>query len=174
MNRKVKGLLALAVFAVLATLGYAAAGPYLAINGIRHVVADNRASELPRFVDFAQLRASLGPQLRERIARGLIERVGPSQSPITIGEISEMVSKTAMDAIASPKGIDRLLRGDTLRPAGMAADAAFDPLEHAQTRYVSPSLFTASVPNAQGKALVFEFRRDGLSWKLTGLRLPDN
>ena len=174
MNKKIKVLLALLLVAALATFGYVASGPYLVISGIRHLVADNQARELPRFVDFVQLRASLGPQLRERIARDIIRKAGPGQSPQAIGEVAEMVGKTALDAIASPAGIDRLLRGDTLRPAGMAANAAFDPLEHARTRFESASLFTASVPNANGKPLVFEFRRDGLNWKLTGLRLPDN
>jgi len=50
---------------------------------------------------------------------------------------------------------------------------AADPLEGAKTRFESPSLFTATVPNAEGKPVVFEFHRDGLSWKLAGLRLPD-
>ena len=88
--------------------------------------------------------------------------------------VAVIVLATLGYAIASPAGIDRLLVGDTLRPAGMATNAPFDPLASAQTRFESASLFTASVPNAQGKPLVFEFRRDGLSWKLTGLRLPEN
>ena len=174
MNRKVKWLLAVIAVAVLAALGYVVAGPYLAINGIRHLIADKQASQLPRFVDFTQLRASLGPQIRERIARDLLARVGNSQKPQTLAEVVELIGKPAIDAIASPAGIDRLLSGDTLRPAGMAANAPFDPLANAQTHFESTALFSASVPNTQGKPLVFEFRRDGLNWKLTGLRLPDN
>ena len=174
MNRKLKWGLALIAVIALATLGYVVAGPYLAINGIRHLVAEKRAGELPLFVDFAELRASIDPQIRERIARGILARTGSSQKPQTIAEVVELIGKPAIDAIASPAGIDRLLVGDTLRPAGMAANAPFDPLASAQTRFESASLFTASVPNAQGKPLVFEFRRDGLSWKLTGLRLPEN
>ena len=50
---------------------------------------------------------------------------------------------------------------------------ASDPLKDARARYESPSLFTATVQNADGKPVVFEFRRDGLTWKLAGLRLPE-
>ena len=64
MNRKLKWGLALIAVIALATLGYVVAGPYLAINGIRHLVAEKRASELPLFVDFAELRASIDPQIR--------------------------------------------------------------------------------------------------------------
>ncbi len=34
-------------------------------------------------------------------------------------------------------------------------------------------MFTATVDNAEGQPVVFEFTRSGLSWKLTGLRLPE-
>ena len=50
---------------------------------------------------------------------------------------------------------------------------AIDPLEDADTRFESASLFTATVRNAEGRPVVFEFRRAGLSWKLAGMRLPE-
>ena len=58
-------------------------------------------------------------------------------------------------------------------PAKTPNAQAVDPLKDAKTGYVSPSLFTATVQNAEGQPVVFEFRRDGLVWKLAGLRLPE-
>ncbi len=175
MKRKIKWVLAPIALALLGLLAYVAAGPYLAINGIRNLVASDNPAELWRFVDFQQLHASLAPQLQERLARQLIDRMGPGEKPRTIGEIVQLIGSPAIDAIASPAGIERLLRSDVLRPASAgAAAAAGDPLDRARTRYESLSLFTATVDNANGKQVVFEFRRDGLDWKLTGLRLPED
>lgn len=177
MGKKTKWSLALVVAALLATLGYVVAGPWIAINGIRKVAASGNVAELWRFVDFDQLRASVGPQLRERIARELLARVGAGERPQTLAEVTEMISKRPIDALASPEGIQHLLRNNILTPAGNGATgnrAPSDPLKNARTHFESSSLFTATVPNANGKPLVFEFRRSGMTWKLTGLRLPEN
>ena len=183
MGKKAKWGLALVVVALLAVLGYVVAGPWLAINGIRRITASGNVAELWRFVDFDQLRASVGPQIRERIARQLLERVGSSEQPQTLAQVTELIGKRPIDALSSPEGIQHLLRNNILTPAaspagGSAAANATrppsDPLKDAVTHFESASLFTATVPNADGKPLVFEFRRDGLSWKLTGLRLPES
>lgn len=177
MGKKTKWGLALVVVALLATLGYVAAGPWLAINGIRKIAASGNVTELWRFVDFDQLRASVGPQIRERIGREMLARVGAGERPQTLAEVVDMISKRPINALASPEGIQHLLRNNILTPARNAANPArppSDPLKDAKTQFESASLFTATVPNANGKPLVFEFRRDGLSWKLTGLRLPEN
>jgi len=181
MGKKAKWGLALVVVALLATLGYVVAGPWLAISGIRKVAASGNVAELWRFVDFDQLRASLGPQIRERIARQLLARAGSRESPQALARVTEMISQRPIEVLASPEGIQHLLRNNILAPARNAPEAGpaavlppSDPLKDAVTRFESASLFTATVPNADGKPLVFEFRRDGLSWKLTGLRLPES
>ena len=57
---------------LVAMLAYAVAGPYLAINGIRNVVAKGEYGELVRFVDFEKLRDSVTPQVQQRIVGGII------------------------------------------------------------------------------------------------------
>ena len=59
MGRKAKWTLAGAGAVLLALLAFVAAGPYLAMNGIRNVVASGEYGELWRFVDFEQLRDSV-------------------------------------------------------------------------------------------------------------------
>ncbi len=179
MKRRLKWLLALPVVVLLALLAYVAAGPWLAMNGLRQTVASDNTAELWRFVDFDQLRASLSPQIRERIALDMLKRTGPTLSPQKIAEVTELISPKLIDRLASPEAIDRLLSGDILtaaQPAAVAAAAAAgpnaDPLGNARTHFESTSLFTATVDTPQGQQVVFEFRRSGLNWKLTGLRLP--
>lgn len=172
MRNPLKWTLGLSGLLALLLLAYVAAGPWLAIHGIRRLVASGQTGELWRFVDFRQLEGSLRPQLQEKIAAGVLARTGRSQSPLTVGKVSALIAQPALEAMASPRGLAMLLQGSALArttPAG----SPNDPLKDARTGYVSPSLFTATVANAEGNPVVFEFRRDGLGWKLTGLRLPD-
>ena len=179
MKKKTKWLLAIAALLLLALLAFVAAGPWLAINGIRNVVASGNYGELWRFVDFDQLRESVRPQIQERIARGIIERTGPGNTSDALTGVTDLISQPAIDAMVSPLGVATLLRGSALvRQVSGQTDAdgkvrAADPLKDAKTGYVSPSLFTATVHNAEGQPVVFEFRRTGLTWKLTGIDLPE-
>lgn len=179
MGRKAKWTLAGTTIVLLALLAFVAAGPYLAMNGIRNVVASGEYGELWRFVDFEQLRDSVRPQVQDRIVRGLMERLGPGGTAQTVGGVTSVIAEPAIDAIVSPTGIALLMHGSALTRKISGGNrigtdpGPQDPLRDARTRWVSPSLFTATVLNAEGKPVVFEFRRSGISWKLAGLRLPD-
>lgn len=179
MSKKAKWSLWIASCLLLALAGYVAAGPYLAINGLRRVVASGQYDELWRFVDYDRLRESLRPQLQARIAAGVIQRAGPSGVGTAAGALAARIATPAIDAMVSPQGVATLLTGSALaqrltgQPAGDGRPRANDPLANAATRFESPSLFTATASSADGKPVVFEFRRNGLAWKLAGLRLPE-
>lgn len=178
MSKKLKWSLVVAGGLLLVLVGYVVAGPYLAINGLRRVVASGQYDELWRFVDYDRLRESVRPQLQARIAEGVIQRLGGRQNDRTIGQVTALIAKPVIDTMVSPQGIATLLTGSALAQRvspGTGKDGRpplNDPLADARTRFESPSLFTATVPNADGKPVIFEFRRDGLGWKLAGLRLP--
>ncbi len=179
MTSRTKWLLAGIGALLVAMLAYAVAGPYLAINGIRNVVAKGEYGELVRFVDFEKLRDSVTPQVQQRIVGGIIGRMGRGTTSDVVSGVSTVIAEPAIDAMVSPLGIATLLRGSALakRLGGQVAPGerpkAVDPLQNATTNFESTSLFTATVETADGKPLVFEFTRTGLAWKLTGLRLPD-
>lgn len=164
---------------LLALGAYFAAGPYLAMKGIRNVVASGDYGKLPYFVDFPKLRESVTPQIQARITRELQQRLGSGNPASMATGVATLISEPAINAIVSPLGVATLLSGSTLAnkltgkkgPDGRVH--AIDPLKDARTHYVSVSRFTATVTTDEGKPLVFVFERDGLSWKLTGLVLPD-
>lgn len=180
MKKKTKWLLAIPALILFAMLAFVAAGPWLAINGIRNVVASGDYRELWRFVDFDQLRENVRPQIQAKIAHGIVDRAGPGMASDALGDLATKISEPAIDAMVSPLGVGTLLRGSALvRQVSGQTDAdgkahAADPLKGAKTGYVSPSLFTATVQNAEGQPVVFEFRRNGLAWKLTGIDLPED
>ncbi|MGV8923966.1 MAG: DUF2939 domain-containing protein [Thermomonas sp.] len=158
---------------------YTAAGPYLAVNGIRNVVATGDYGELAYFVDFQKLRENVTPQIQTRITRDINQRLGAGSAADIASGVSLAISAPVIDAMVSPLGVATLLTGSTLarkitgkknKDGRVHAD---DPLKNASTRYVSMSRFTATVTTDEGKPLVFVFERDGLRWKMTGLDLPD-
>lgn len=162
-----------------ALAAYIAAGPYLAVNGIRNVVASGDYGKLSRFVDFQKLREDVTPQIQARITRDIQQRLGAGNAADIASKVSHEISTPAINAIVSPLGIATLLTGSTLanRITGKKDKNgrihADDPLKDARTHYVSMSRFTATVATDEGKPLVFVFERGGLGWKLTGLDLPD-
>ncbi|GAB1407577.1 hypothetical protein MASR1M8_14960 [Thermomonas brevis] len=179
MTRKTRWLVGIGAFVLLALLLFVAAGPWLAMNGIRNVVASGDYGQLWRFVDFDQLRDSVRPQIQQRIARGVIGRIGPGGTSEAVGGVTALIAEPAIDAMVSPIGIATLLHGSALAKRAVGerdADGKVrlaNPLDGAKTRYESPSLFTATVQNQDGQPVVFEFRRSGLAWKLAGMRLPE-
>ncbi len=174
-----KWLIAGLCLLLAALAAYTVAGPYLALNGIRNVVASGDYGKLSYFVDFPKLRDSVTPQIQSRITAQLLQRLGRGNTASAASEVVTMISKPVIDAIVSPLGVATLLTGSTLArkitgPSDKNIRArADDPLKDAKTRYVSMSQFTATVTTAERKQLVFVFEREGLRWKLTGLQLPD-
>lgn len=176
-----KKWIALVFVLLLALGGYVAAGPYLAINGIREALAEQDTGKLERHVDFPALRVSIRAQLEDALAR----RAGSEVSSNLFGAFALSVASnllgTGVDAMVTPLGIGALLQGRTMwkKSIGDTVDGdtygkpvPADPLKEAEHRYESPSRFTATVHDENGDPVVFVFKRDGLRWKLADIRLP--
>lgn len=169
-----KKWIALSLVVLLALLGYAAAGPYLAIRGIHAAVETRDFDKLRRHVDFPALRERIRAQVSQRIVSSASNASGGIIGGETGRALVDQVSGHAVDAMVSPLGIATLLQGRALAHRAMGEDAgdATDPLLQAKTRFESPSRFTATVPGAEGRPVVFVFVRNGLRWKLADIRLP--
>lgn len=167
-----------ALLALLA--GYVATGPFIAIRGIHRTLETRKLDRLERYVDFEALRGSLQAQVDESLLRAAGDQAqGPfAQAALaTLGRLSDQ----AVDALVSPRGVAILLEGRTLarrvggtdaRSSATAADEGYRPLDHAVTRYESPSRFTATVRSAGDRQVVFVFTRDWFTWKLSEIRMP--
>ncbi|HVI26889.1 MAG TPA: DUF2939 domain-containing protein [Xanthomonadaceae bacterium] len=170
-------LAALLLIAVLALLGYVAAGPWMTMHAIRDALRDHDAAALARQVDFPALRGSLKGQLEDRLARA----TGPDWQGNAFGRLGLLVAggglDASVDALVTPGGLAALMEGHAVwnRATGQpvtAAEGAPEPLHAARQRYESPSRFTATIHDDAGRPLVFVLRRDGLRWKLADILLP--
>ena len=175
-----KWIAALVLIAVL-LVGWIAAGPFMTVHAIRTAVKEGNTGELSKHVDFAALRLSLKAQVDDYLVR----RAGPQVQSSLLGAIglsmASGVAGTAVDAIATPMGIGAVLEGRNMlkrfdprepRRDAYAPVAPADPLKQLSYRFESPSRFTATVANADGDPVVFVLTRDGLSWRVTDVRLP--
>jgi hypothetical protein len=176
-----KKWIALAVVLLLALGSYVAAGPYLAIHGIRTALADQDIGKLEKHVDFPALRVSLKAQAEDALAR----RAGTEIQSNLFGAIAMSVANNMLgagvDTMVTPLGIGALLQGrsmwkqsvgDTVDGDTYGKPVPADPLKTATHHYESPSRFTATIQNDSGQPVVFVFKRTGLSWKLADIRLP--
>jgi len=176
-----KKWIALAVIAVLALLGWVAAGPFMTINAIRAAIQAQDAAAIAEHVDFPAVRSSLKAQVEDYLAR----RAGPDTQASLMGSIALRLASGAsggvVDAAATPAGLAVLLQGrdfwhrlGDLREGGSPYTPPLprDPLEGAQYRFDSTSRFTATVRNADGDPVVFVLTRQGLAWKVSDVRLP--
>ena len=176
-----KKWIALALVALIALGAYVAAGPYLAIHGIRQALAEQNTRRLERHVDFPSVRASIKAQLEDQMAR----RAGSEMQQGLFGALAVGIARSVMgggvDAMVTPMGIAAILQGRNMwkQSSGQTVDGntwgpavPADPLANATHRYESPSRFVATVQDHQGETTTFVFRRQGLVWKLTDIRLP--
>ncbi|MES2858691.1 MAG: DUF2939 domain-containing protein [Pseudomonadota bacterium] len=180
MQKSLKSVLIIAAIVAALLLAYVAAGPYLAINGIRKALETQDVSALERHVDFPALRVNMKAHVEDYIARrggGLAESGG------LLGAMGLQVASglggAAVDAMVTPLGIGALLQGRSMwmRGTGQTVDGdtygtprPADPLRDAQLRYESTSRFTATVPDESGQPVVAVFQRQGLRWRLSDVR----
>lgn len=174
-----KKWIALAALLLALLLGYAAAGPYLAIHGIRAALAERDVAALERHVDFPALRVNMKAHVADYIARQEVVESGGMLGAIG-AQIAGGLGGVAVDAMVTPLGIGALLQGHASwkRATGQTVDGdaygapqPMDPLKDAKTRYESTSRFTATATGADGRPVVAVFQRRGLRWRLVDVRL---
>lgn len=172
-----------AIVVLVLAASYIAAGPFVAIKGIRDALHEQDAAELSRHIDFPALRTSFQQQLDGQIAR----RAGPEMQSHPLGSVALRLASGAssgvVDALATPAGLAavlqgrgfarRLLEGGAADTPGTSPLIAEDPLRDAHYRFESPSRFTATVDSGNGgPPIVFVLTRSGLRWKISDVRLP--
>lgn len=172
-------VLAIALVVLLALAGWLAAGPYLAINGIRSALERQDMSALSRHVDFPALRVNM----KAHVADALLRQADGMLPDGVLGDIGMRVagglSDAAVDAALTPIGIAALLQGHgiVMRAQGRTVDGdtygkpvPYDPFKDVQHRFESHERFTATVKDRGGDPVVFVFHRQGLRWRLADIR----
>lgn len=172
----VAGLLALLLVLQVVT------GPYRTLAAIRDAIVADDARALAAQVDFPPLRASLKAQLQDRLARNYGADAGDSLAGMLALGVAGAAVDGAVEVMVTPLGLGALMQGRRMwtgardafdpPPAAIAGAPAADPLADPEHRFESASRFTATVPDEDGRPVVFVLTRSGLRWKLSDIRLP--
>jgi hypothetical protein len=174
-----KKSISLLLVVLLAIGAYVAAGPWIAVHAIRDAIEANDSAALSEQVDFPALRASLKRQLADRLVRAAGAEVQSNALGALGITLATGASSMAVDATVNPFGLAALVQGRAVwrqvgrdfAPPDPAANGQ-RPFHGARYHYESPSRFTATVHDENGAPLVFILTRQGLSWRLTDIRLP--
>ena len=170
----------LAAAVLVALLAWTASGPWRALEGIRQAVKTEDARALARHVDFPALRASLRPQVQDRVVRaaGADAQSGPLAA---FGvSVAAGLAGGLVDAMVTPAGLGALMEGRKVwnRVGGLPPPSRSDtgaqpePLPDPRLRFESFSRASATVTLDGGGELVLVLSRRGLDWKLSEIRLP--
>lgn len=178
--RRLKTLGLIALLAALALLAWTASGPWRTVAGIRQAIVDGDARALARHVDFPALRASLRPQVQDRIVRA----AGAEAQSGMLSSFGLVLASGAaggvVDAMVTPLGLGAVMEGRKVwnrfgsvsPPAGDGAGAGTGPLPDPRLRYESFSRASATITLDDGSELILVFTRKGTRWRLAEMRLP--
>jgi hypothetical protein len=151
--------------------------PYATFCGLCKALERHDTAALPRYVDFASLRDSVGAVVAEAARAQQKNAEGAGREAALLAELGVGVFvATLAEAIVSPAGLAALSKGDM--PDLLTADSSDHssdtrPVKR-RMRHERGGLFVVScrregAPSAATRELVFQ-RKGVLSWKLVAIR----
>lgn len=143
--------------------------PYYTLNQMRSAAEADDADKLASYVDFPALRADMRAQIRGKLAsEPITAKAGGSASPDSA--IASKMLDGMVDDIVTPRGLRAVFVANKLlvaRQGITAIDGARPDLKVTRSSFNS---FDVHAPNDDAGRLIF--KRDGLGWKLSAMRMP--
>jgi hypothetical protein len=148
--------------------------PYMAVNKLQAAAERGDAEALTEMVDFPALRTSIRTEIQTAAARGIqkdggvFATLGAAAAGFVVGPV--------VDAAVTPQGISMLMKGQS--PGNDDKDSDDDGSWRddvkIQRRWEASDKFVVQYRNRDsGKdQIALVMRRDGLRWRLTGIRFP--
>lgn len=164
---------------VLLAAGWIYAAPYLAVRSMKSAAESGDAMALADHVDFPALKASLKASLAAEMTRQMA-REDDAFAALGVA-MAGVIINPMIDALVSPEGLAAMMKGrqpDPGRQAGAGAQrgglgaSEADPV--LEMGYETFNRFAVRVSDKVDpkRELTMVFLRDGLSWKLSAIRLP--
>lgn len=172
-----KALVVVVVF-VASGISYVAAGPFVTINDIRSAIKQGDSEALSSSVDFPVLRSNLKEQLNALMVKELASEIDDNPFAALGMAVTAKLTDGIVETFVTPYGLAHLMSGE--RPSRSEKKATSSaPLNgklfrNVRYSYDSVSKFSAWVKDDVGGEIRFVFSRDGISWKLSNIILPDS
>lgn len=178
MSKLIKVLIG---FALLGTLGWFFASPYLAVKNMKEAADKRDATTLSSYVNYPALKENLKNTFAASISAKTEDKSGNPLAGFGAALATAFLSPM-IDAIVTPEGLATMMRGQKPQAAGGATEPVTQdaPAENndpdVSLGYESLNRFVVRVspkdrPEQKTKLI---FLREGLSWKLNIVELPVN
>lgn len=148
--------------------------PYMAVDKLQAAAERGDAEALNEMVDFPALRTSIRTEIQSATARGIqkdggvFAAIGAAAAGFVVGPV--------VDAAVTPEGISLLMKGRS--PGEDEDDSSNDGEWRERTkisrRWEASDRFVVQYSDRESgdERIALLMRRDGLRWKLAGLRFP--
>jgi Protein of unknown function (DUF2939) len=153
------------------------ASPYLTLYQMYQSVERKDIQGIASHVDFPALRTSVKTNMQEIVTKETSGQQNPLLN-ILGSVVNGFVLDPVVDTVVTPEGVAALLEGQRLQLGGNDKEAQFSEKAanvDVQAEYESFNQFAVSVkPKGEDTTPVtLLLSRDGLSWKVSGVRLPE-
>lgn len=176
MNKKVIGAI-MSIFILMG--GYLYASPYLAMNGIKDAVQKADSEKLSTYIDYPSVRQSFKDQVNKQVLKNLTKEEDGWKALGTM--LATTMLDNIVDAVITPEGITLLLQGKNVFQS--LEDGETPQAQSEQTkskmqyssRYLTMNVFEITLFNPENdKTYKVIMERDGFSWKVKRINLPEN
>lgn len=169
-------------FPLFALVLCAAAGwlyftPYMAVNKLQAAAERGDAEALNEMVDFPALRTSLKSEVQGAVSRGISKDAGNPFAALGAA-VTGVIVEPAVNAAVTPQGISLLMKGRAPTDNQDDEDAGEEKNWRDEVkigrRYEAADKFVVQYRDkATGDDQIsLVMRRDGLRWRLAGVRFP--
>lgn len=171
MRSKLLALVVALVFS--AGVGWYFASPSLAMNGIKSAVMEGDKEGLEERIDFPSVRESLKSQMRAKLAAEMVAQDDDNPfaalgSMLAMGMIDGLV-----EGFVTPDALAELIRAGKMQHQDDTQTSEMEQTTDWDIERNGFDQFLATPKGIEGSAPSLIFNRDGLSWKLTEIRMPE-
>lgn len=164
-------LFALVVFAVAGWLYFT---PYMALNKLQAAAEAGDTQALNEMVDFPALRTSIKGEVQSAVARG-IQKDGGIFAALG-SAVTGMMVDPVVNAAVTPEGIGLLMKGRSPTDDEDSKEDDENWREDVKIgrRYEAADRFIVQYSDRESgdERISLVMRRDGLRWRLAGVRFP--
>jgi len=157
--------------------------PYLAVRGMKKAVEDRDAVALADYVNFPALKESLKASFTAQMVKSTGEELKDNPFAALGVAMANVLAIPMIDSLVSPEGLAAMMSGhkpspsypNEEKPSEMRSGASDDePI--VKMGYENFNRFTVSTSDKSHPTMVVTmvYLRDGLSWKLSAIRLPSD
>ncbi len=153
--------------------GWYFGSPYWTLREMRAAAVEGDADALAEHIDFESVRTSLREQLQAQMAAEMARQQNANNPFAALGmALANSMVGTIVDSVVTKEGMRQMMIAGRPRGPQQQTEALGEPVDYNLERD-GLDKFTVTPITEDEKVPSFVFERDGLSWKMTEIRIPE-